>query len=496
MNNLCQSSIAVFLTAISFPIYWLVTTLPNDSQPTLTLLLLVVSLGAAIACCVPINQNKNSPAVDWFHPKLLFLGFYLLYFLLPATWIWWGREYDMIWVGYIGTPGKTINTMLVIGTISVASFALGFKIPVSYPKKDVLRSLLDRSTSVHRNSAIAVILVFGTMGLGAKIYYMSLMGSFEIGILEYLSPTARRDLGIQMSQVFVLAGSMLSWAALLFYFLYTIRKAQNRLISRAWFGIGFLLFAAAVSYILSGKRSDVLPLILFPVIWSHYLINRLSASRVGVYLPIALVVIVSLLLFRIVAPLLVHGENPFNYIGQNVTEQLAFYADSGELATFEMATAALVHRQELLQELGGPTIGFLTYTFNTFVVFVPRVLWPGKPHYEDIGHVFFQTVTGIQQEVGFSVTVWGASLVFFHLPGLIIGMCLVGWIFRQVYRTLRPWEARPLNVFLYSIFFWMAFQFLRFGTLGFTFVYFVQAMLVGVVGIFLILRGNSKVPSI
>jgi hypothetical protein len=49
-------------------------------------------------------------------------------------------------------------------------------------------------------------------------------------------------------------------------------------------------------------------------------------------------------------------------------------------------------------------------------------------------------------------------------------------------------KAEPLAVFLYSVFYWMTFQFLRFGTTGFVIVVFVQSMIVGVAAILLLRR--------
>ena len=52
--------------------------------------------------------------------------------------------------------------------------------------------------------------------------------------------------------------------------------------------------------------------------------------------------------------------------------------------------------------------------------------------------------------------------------------------------------SSSLDVFLYSIFYWMAFHFLRFGTTGFVLILFVQSMAVGVIAILLIWRKNER----
>jgi len=189
---------------------------------------------------------------------------------------------------------------------------------------------------------------------------------------------------------------------------------------------------------------------------------------------------------RAILPLLAQNLIPTDYIGKSPSEIFAFYVDNGEWATFDMIAASVVQRDELLKQAGGSILGLLKYSFSTLIVFIPRALWPGKPGYEDLSQVYYRVLIGGRAGVGFSPTVWGTSFLFFHLPGLVIGMYVLGWLFRSIYSVFQLQKCRPIDVFLYSIFYWMAFQFVRFGTTGFVILMFVNSMLVGVLAVFLL----------
>jgi hypothetical protein len=73
--------------------------------------------------------------------------------------------------------------------------------------------------------------------------------------------------------------------------------------------------------------------------------------------------------------------------------------------------------------------------------------------------------------------------LFFGGAGLVVLSFAIGWILEAGYALLRPWAGNAANVALYSILFWMTFQALRFGTLGFVTLLIVQSMLVGIVAV-------------
>ncbi len=286
--------------------------------------------------------------------------------------------------------------------------------------------------------------------------------------------------------------SMLDWAALLAIFYYIVRYKETGKKSGWWLLLFLVVLIALVDYVVSAKRSGIIPLFLFPMIWYHYIIKRLTISRAGVYFLAGMLLIAGLLMVRIVLPLLAQNLAPGDYIGKNTPEILAFYIDSGELATFDLIAASVVKRGELLKQVGGPILGFLKYSFSTLIVFIPRAIWPGKPSYEDLSHVYYRVLIGSDTGIGFAPTIWGSSFLFFHIAGLLIGMYVLGWLFKSVYALFRLQNGRYIDVFLYSIFYWLAFHFIRFGTTGFVLLLFIQSMAVGVLAMFLVWRKRRR----
>ncbi|MGH7604621.1 MAG: hypothetical protein ACRENK_11575 [Gemmatimonadaceae bacterium] len=468
--------------------------LPEDAQPSLSFFLVLFSVALALTWCIPDGTNQSQGRFDIFHPSVLFVATYLLYFVFPAAWLWVEHDYVSQWVSIGPAPAFTVNTMLFLGIISVAAFGFGARTRLKIGGS-VVRHMLYGLDSLRLRELRYIIIPFVMIGGLFRLYHLSLFGPPSLDIVGYLSPSARRDLGINYSQFYVVLESMLDWAALFGAFYYLGRQAETN--GKSSGGIWVLVLIAVVgilSFLVSGKRSAVVPLVLLPIIWRHYLIRRLSGALGAALLALIAAFIAALLLVRIAVPLIVLGGDPEKFIGTNLKELLLFYFDSAEWATFDMVTASLTYRDTLLAAIGGPVCGFLKYTFETLVVLVPRAIWPGKPDYEDVGQVYYHLLIGPTHDVGFAVTVWGTSLLFFHVAGLVLGMFLLGLIFSEIYSTLRPWERKPSDIFFYSIFYWMAFQFLRFGTMGFTLLLFVQTMLVGTLaGLFLARKGlNSK----
>jgi hypothetical protein len=315
-----------------------------------------------------------------------------------------------------------------------------------------------------------------------------LLGPLSTDVFRYLSPSANRALGINISQSFIMLEAMLDWAALLSIFYYIVRYKETGKTNGWWLILLVVVIIALFDYVVSAKRSGVIPFFLLPLIWYHYIIKRLSIIRAGIFFFVGTILIAGLLMARIVLPLLAQNLTPTDYIGQNPSETLAFYIDTGEWSTFDLIAASGVQRDELLTQAGGPILGFLKYSFSTLIIFIPRALWPGKPGYEDLSQVYYRVLVGSDEGIGFAPTIWGTSFLLFHLAGLMIGMYVLGWLFKGVYVMLQPQNGRPLNVFFYSIFYWLAFQFVRFGTTGFVIIMFVQSMIVGVFAVLFLWR--------
>lgn len=230
-----------------------------------------------------------------------------------------------------------------------------------------------------------------------------------------------------------------------------------------------------------------MPFLLFPLLWYHYCIRRIRLMQAVFYIGIGAVLMVLLLFARTVGPhVIATGQLLTTETADVFLTPLEFLLNSPELAVFDMTMLTVQDRESLLHVIGGPLWGGLQYNLLTLAYLVPRFLWPGKPVFTDLGHVYYQFAVGGRDDVGFGVGIVGGLYLFGGFFGVLLGMFLIGVLFRWIYETLQPWSRAPRSVFLYAVLFWMAFQFLRFGTLGFTLLFFIQFQLVGVVIAFLL----------
>ena len=457
--------------------------LPREVQRGMTVILVILSVLLAFLWCWPVTGRNCSNITDFFHPSFLFVGFYVVYFVFSGVLISFFHDYRSNWVHLGSDPEFTVNTVYVFGILSVAAFGSGLRAKVLFPGKKI-KTLLYYPELLRKTEAKYVIALLLLIGSAVTLYHLSLLGPISFEIFRYLSPSAQRDLEIGWNNVFAMVESMLEWGALFALFFFFVNRSSIR--SRSEWGKYFIIIVlflviGALVYTITGKRSSVIPLLVLPLIWRHYLIKQIKSYYMIIYSGLIITVIALLLMVRIIVPLAVQDIDIVNSVGGSLGEIMEFYVDSPELSTFDMVVASFLQREPLLTAMGGPFRAFFKYNIETiFLTFVPPGIWMNKPVYEDPGHLFFQILSGSRDNVGFAVTVWGTSYLFFHILGILVGMFILGWVFRGIYQLLRPWEGRPFDVFYYAIFYLMAFQFLRFGTLGFTYIYFVTSMLVGV----------------
>lgn len=468
----------------------LVFTVPEESQRSLTAPLVLVSILFACLSCLSAARLKPSGQIDWFHPSALFLVFFLAYFMFPGVWLWLIHDYHPIWIRSANQPVYLVNVAFVLGALSTAMFALGSRVRL-LPNKKVTIKLFNRQIVIRHSEARIVVFLLLIVGFITTMYNILLYGPLNFDILNNLSPSAHSALSLNISNVVPVLESGLNWAVLIAIFIYLSKYRMNgkkRLGSLLVIGT-LLVVVFVLDYIVSAKRSVVIPLILFPVIWHHYLIRRITFPKMLVIGSLIGIIIAVLLIARIVLPMITKGLTPSDYIGKSLSGVIVFYFNSMEWSTFEMFLASITQRSELLTEAGGAISGFIHYSFNTFIIFVPRIIWPGKPSYDDISYVYFHVIWRNNDNVGAAPTIWGTSYLFFGIMGLTVGMFILGWLLKAIYSFIQPYQGRLFGVFSYAIFFWIVFQFLRFGTIGFTFINFVQTMILGlIVGLFLMRR--------
>ena len=450
----------------------------ESSQSALTLSIFV-AMAMVITFWVGGGGFTGSLSTDPFHPAFLFFMFAMIYVVLSSALVWLLHDYNSTWFD-LGTNRITFfNKAICLSILACFAYGVGLRFPTWF---DVSTKFCSSSRVLYERESRAIrwiAYIFFVCGFLATAYHLSLFGNENLFL--YLSPSARRDSGVSVSQLVVMIESMLAWSAI--FFIILMMRTRIKLVP-----VALVLIAIGMVYISTGKRTTVLPILLIPLIYYHYCHNWLGILKAARYFAGLIFFLVITVLGRMAMPLIARGDTPSEYMGDSSAAILEYYAISGEFMTFDMFLLSIHKGEIILETIGGALTGFFYYTIAIISVIIPRAIWPGKPDFWDLGNVYADLILDSDGKVGFAVTIFGTSYLFFGIVGLILGMFLFAWTQKIVYEWLRPYEGELTSVLYYGVAFWMAFQAMRFGTFGFTFVVFVQTMLVGVIAIWLVGR--------
>lgn len=495
LNSSLSSSVATWLVALLLLIIAIMMGSASEfGQQFLTLPLVVCGLLLCFSYAFPLARPKDGKT-DWFHPAILFCAFYVFYVVFPGSWIWLYHDYDSTFINVGVSARSTLNTVFLLGSLSILAYGLGSRACLATTTRARVgrygpATLASLASGRRMKILLAVAIAYAGIGLVFKLYQLSKYGSLSAETLRYLSPSRRENLGIDVSLAIQMLGNLLDWGALLIFLLSLAVRVTSGTRVLLWIAVGALFFAATIDFVTSGKRSAVVFLSFLPVVWWHYLVKPFSLAKAVAGVVIFVVAILGMLVARIAVPLVVEGVTPTDYIGSDAIEAIPFFVDSGEFATFDMIELSITERSELLRETGGAAAGFMKYTFGTAHVFIPRLVWPTKPGYEDLSQKYRLVALG-DSNGGIAPTVWGVWYMFFGPFGLGILMFMMGYFFELIYRKTDPSAGAVANVVLYSMFLWLAFQAMRFGTLGFVLLLVVQTMAAGFLSVWLLRTGKN-----
>lgn len=441
-------------------------------------------------CTIKKSAVSKLKGADFFQPGIIVALFYYVYVVLPAANIWL-HDYNSYFF-HIDNSWQ-VNSALLVCIVGMLFFGAGYNTRIILFSK--INNRVIRRSVGGKSFVIAFVALLLSVGLFFKLFYLLKVGGLTSDLLLNLSPSARRSAGIRLSGVEVLGGSLFLSGVLLFV-LHTFSRKASITIRALVPLVMLLVFTALVEYVLSGaKRSAIVPVLVFPLIWYHYLVSPIDFKK-GVILAICgFLLMASFLMVRIVVPLYIKGDEVSMSAAENIKKEAGeFYLNSGELMTFEMIMLAIRDRDDIVDNAGGSFLATLKYNFGPLRYMIPRFIWPTKPeNVEGISHLFAKITHGSNAQHGVAVTIFGTLFVYAHILGVGLGMYIIGLLFRAGYEWLEPWSGDVYRVYLYGIGFWMMFQFLRFGDIGFTSIYFVQSLFVPVFLIVVIYLMNRMV---
>ncbi len=464
----------------------------SDMGAAYTASLFVVALCLPAWCCFRRSSADASGHVDLLQPGAVVAIWFYLYTVVPALHVWLELDYQSIWVDPTWPPQRVFHISLLLSLVGLAAFGIGYRShdPRPIPTRSAAATAAPARWPVLATGTALIMLV---VGFGFKLRHLVLLGGLTPSTFLYLSPTYVSESGIKTSGVFTFFESWFDWGALLLLF-WALTTGRRRFLA-----VAVIILAFVLAYLLSGKRSAIIPFILYPLTWLHYLKRRVSVRRGLLYGGATVALVTFLLFMRTLGPLFATKGVDLSSVPADIAlEPAKFYLNSPELAMFDMTMLAVEDREPLLHTINGPFWGGLKYNFAPAAYIIPRFLWPGKPTFTDLGQVFFQRAVGEREDVGFTVGIVGALYLFGGLVGVFVGMLIVGWLFRWVYERIRPWNRSLASVFVYGILLWILFLFLRFGALGFTILFALQFELAGVIVALVVLqatRAHSLTPN-
>ena len=448
-----------------------------------TSVLILASLVIPIWCCIRRNGDRGASTIDLLQPGIVLATFSYFYFVVPALHIWLDLDYQSSWLDPTWPPARLFQVTLLLCLMGLVAFTIGYRFNVPWARVRPASQQADPWPQAATTVALTMLIV----GFPFRVLHLLTLGGLSQNALLFLSPSYQVEAGVKIGGITTLCEYLFDWGALLLA-LRAVMTNRQRFLSLLIWCTAFLL-----AYLETGKRSAILPFLMFPVVWVHYLKRRLNLLRALSYSGLAFVLVTVMLFMRAIGPLFATSGITFTAVPEEIASApTRFYLNSPELAVFDMTMLAVQDRRALLHEIGGPFRGGLQFNLAPATYIVPRALWPGKPTFSDLGQVFYQHAVGGQENVGFSIGIISGLYIFGGVLGVLVGMVVVGVLFRLVYQWLRPWDRDPGRVLLYSIALWMGFQFVRFGTLGFTIMFLYQFELPGVLVGWLLLRMGKR----
>jgi len=435
-------------------------------------------------CCFVPEPTTSGPRIDFFQPGTVMAIFYVVYLLVPGWYVFAVLDFVSNWTHPEYPAEPLVLATFALGAVGLVAFGLGYRLqfPGARPPSAAGGAPWSDSGPLLVRRLPAFIVVFLVVGVVLKVAHLRALGDGSGDVGRGLLPEVSEDLELRFGGIPYFLSQLFDVGAILFLF--------RAMLVRRHRGVAAVVqgAAAVAAFLLSGKRSAVFPFVLFPVVWYHYLYRPISVKR-GVGLMAVGGVLAAVLLFvRILGPRLFEdGLASIERVSEVSTTPLAFYLNSPELAIFDMTELAVQDRERLLHAAGGPG-SVLKYNLGPLMYIVPRAVWPDKPTFIDLGQVFYQAIINGNENVGFSVGILGGFFLYGGLVAVIVGMFAIGVAFRAFYNARRRRLHDPASVFISGTVFWMCFQYLRFGTLGFTLLLFLQTQATGVVLVWLLSR--------
>ena len=444
---------------------------------------LIVLLGMVLVTALALKSRMESP--DYFEiiypiSFLYFLSFFYRGVVLIAN----PADLNPFVNGF-----SAINKALGFGLLGLISMWLGYYCLSSKPGRHITALVNWFLPDEWRaNKAIIRILFLFIAGLSLQI----------IGIFSAMGQASNAGVSSgSVSSFFGLFAYLSNISLVLFsLFIFRRRASEGNMILVLMVWCGMLSSQVLVALITGARGSVLITLFIIPAISYNYARKHLSMKWLAVY---ALIMLVILLV--VIMPL----QGPFRqarifYSSGSFSEYLRTVRQVSYKRTLGDQLSEFSQRQIILENFAisiskTPSIipfkngGTLLSTLSNFI---PRSIWRKRVAYS-LDRVFSTEYAGWSENSkgATGVTNIGELYINFGITGIVIGMFVLGLLYRTVYKNLIGIQAvGDLRILVYYSFL-MCFTWIE-GSLGYLFFNLILETIV-LIAVLLLLRINVRI---
>lgn len=416
-NGVKLTSVFVLILVLLIFIY---SGVLNETQLFLIMLFLVL---------LPFIRAWRNKTFDIFESINIFVVvFFLAYWLMPLLRYWDFGAFSNDFAIKMGITREDIKFGLCVAIMGLIFFYLGYYSRIG---KFLARLLPKLPTNIYKENVRLLVCICLLVG-GAIWLYFFKIGNFSIKYIYANRATIiiGRGMLYHTMVVSLYFASMVSFS-------YLIKKIKGRFMKKLAYLIPVM---TAIPFLIFGGREKILIFLLVPFIIWHYTVQKLSFKKI---------VIVSVFVFIFIV-LFGYFRAAGNLNFKDIKRLLASEA-SAQFSYSEIALMVYKYYPE--------SHGFYHGKLMTqdFLIFIPRVIWPGKPiNYGsqlvqlDILPQLADIETGFGTYEAFSPL--GLGYADFGIAGAAFAMFVCGFIWRGIYEFFKRSDTRnPYSVMIFGL---------------------------------------------
>jgi hypothetical protein len=409
-----------FVNNVEFPLLWF-----------LVFMLFVIGLA-------PMCVEWRNGTFDLFNIRNAFVGYYIILFGIGSIWAIIKNELflGVYFVSSVAENSQVIALALLYSVLGLVSFYVGYylkfgrlskRLPYFFKNAYSIKLWMVGSFLIFITAISSWILIERGGGL---IYFINHIDEFRTSAKMFGS--AYLYLGISLSSI-----------SLLLFSAHAFSKNKNPILIYLFF-----LFVAGFSLFM-GFRIMLIFTLVYLLIPRHYLYKRIRIKvRYVLWIILFIVTNSMYVLFRQYSYLGI--ENMF-YTIRNLKFSEIFFN------TFFARFHGIASMVPIIKET--PSIGFnygKYFILDLVTGFIPRMMWPDKPlrSVQLLNQLFYSNYIMKWGDAGAIIPTFAGELYWIAgVPGILIGMFLMGIFSRMIYSYLIN-NINMATVSIYAVCFW------------------------------------------